>query len=1284
MKSKTRFTTRIFGLMLAVCVLVAALPLLPTAAEGAETNNSANYHPVDLSGMYNLDVFAYSGDALLDKAGSDNEWAEMLIVDGMSQELTLAGVPYTLGSFENGQYNAMCTNGDRTVAAEPGKYTTLNVLYTSSSGDNLTVPLELTYSDGSSQTVYVGDYDEGGIKKARNWGWEVSNSETDDPSIAMTATFRNNYSSGTKYIRGNTIAVESDKILTGITMKDNGNGESAWIMAMTLCGEPVDYLPLNLSNYFNMDAFKLSEQSKDTTNWWAYKVGESDIAALTNPIFNGVPYTLGSFEDGQMNALCANGADVSVPVNQGNYYTLHVLYASQDDFPMTLRLSYSDNTSTTVPVGDLGDGDTVRPVNWGSRNIVTDPIVKKLYAYGHNDDPNQNYDGERYIRSGVIAVDSTKVLTEVAMVDENAGTSGWIMAMTLGREKYNYVPQDLTDDYNMDAFKLSAESKDTTNWWAFVIDEGSLNNPTFDGVPFSFGSLADGNNNALCANGADKAVAVDVGHYDGLYVTYAASDGNMEMPLQLNYSDGTSETVSLGDFNDGGVIKARSWGWDETATHPIIQKLEAYGHNDDPNQNYDGSRYIRSGLIPVDSTKLLTGVTMVNNGGGTLAWIMAMTLRGEKLTAQVEDGYYKVDLSGVYNLDTFKKVAESNDSSDDNKWWSYVVDETARAELTNPTFGGVPYTFGSFEDGQNNAVYSKNGQVPIAVNAGNYANLYVLYASEGDREIKLTLTYSDSSSETVSVGDFNDNGTIKSRDWNSKNIGTDPIVKGLPVHGKADEYSYDGTKYIRMGIIPVDSAKELTNITMEQLHTENAWIMAMTLGAEKYDYVPQDLTNAYNMDAFKLSETSKDTTNWWAFLVEEGQLNKPTFAGVPYTLGSFADGNNNALSANGADAPIAVDEGTYDGLHLLYASMSYQIISLKLTYSDASSETVSVGDFNDNGTVKSCDWGSDRPIADPIVQKIESYGHNDDPNQNYDGEKYIRSGLVPVDSTKLLTGVTVLNTGSGNNAWIMAMTLRGEKQQFNVTSNTTNGTVTVNDQALVAAQPGDRVQVKVQADEGYVLKNGLLFYQYTYNGNTVTAPLYKRINSAVYETGEYSPEPDNVFVLTVPAIHSDVQIIAEFVPENAANAVIAADNALCVIGASYKTTGNPGLQFGSRVLTSVQVEGVTYELKSIGTLLVRAESLGQPADGQSWHDYLAAQSSVAYRNVPATKLMDLCNSYVDYSVRLVNMGGKEDAKYAAVAYATYQSEGGQELTLESALSKATSLNELTGYVASLS
>jgi len=226
-------------------------------------------------------------------------------------------------------------------------------------------------------------------------------------------------------------------------------------------------------------------------------------------------------------------------------------------------------------------------------------------------------------------------------------------------------------------------------------------------------------------------------------------------------------------------------------------------------------------------------------------------------------------------------------------------------------------------------------------------------------------------------------------------------------------------------------------------------------------------------------------------------------------------------------------------------------------------------------------------------------------------------------------------------------------------------------QTVDVSDIADNTPVLFMATESSVsvLKNSMLYYSVD-GGNF--RPMVYRKGSVVYETGAFaSPVSTNgnesgqqAWWFPKPAGAMSVTVKAVYVNTAAMTSADYIDS----FGASIrqpKEGVTAGLRFGTRALR--EYNGNT--LKAMGTMLIRKSYLdANPCDGdwQAWANAHAADLTKdgTWRNVQAASLMDRCDAYVDWSVRIVNIPTSSyDTEYIAVGWASYFDASGNRTVL---------------------
>jgi len=223
----------------------------------------------------------------------------------------------------------------------------------------------------------------------------------------------------------------------------------------------------------------------------------------------------------------------------------------------------------------------------------------------------------------------------------------------------------------------------------------------------------------------------------------------------------------------------------------------------------------------------------------------------------------------------------------------------------------------------------------------------------------------------------------------------------------------------------------------------------------------------------------------------------------------------------------------------------------------------------------------------------------------------------------------------------------------------------------------DTYNVTVTNPVGKMLKGGMLYYSENVGGTwSNMRPLAGRVNSRFYDgvdsATQAANEDTSVSFYNITAAGNttgEIKIFAEFVADTFTASITTdktSDNALKVFGVSTRDGANAGLQFGTRAYRNITVGGVEYDLKTCGTVLVKASTVAAWTDAQSAKAWVDANATLGeFKKVPTTSLLDRCDDYVDFSVRIVNMTNDtlKNTEYVAVPYANYESADGTPLDI---------------------
>jgi len=247
---------------------------------------------VDLNKDFNQDAFSFDtntnkliGDGAFDVvSATPSTYSADLVLKNQAKD----GAAFTLGPFLDTVKNALYGVG-QSITLPQGKYSSIQFAGASTNGDQ-TGTFVITYTDGTTDSVSVTEKD-----------WCTTN--TTGQTILQTMNHRHLGAAGsavdqliTNYIFVYKLTANAAKTVSGIKLPNNAD---IHLLAMNLA--PIIPIQVDLTSNFNKDAFSpdTNRANGNMNSGYSYS---SDLVN-TNPVYEGVNYTLGAVTDGSNNAI---------------------------------------------------------------------------------------------------------------------------------------------------------------------------------------------------------------------------------------------------------------------------------------------------------------------------------------------------------------------------------------------------------------------------------------------------------------------------------------------------------------------------------------------------------------------------------------------------------------------------------------------------------------------------------------------------------------------------------------------------------------------------------------------------------------------------------------------------------------------------------------------------------------------------------------------------------------------------------------------------------------------
>ncbi|HZG76992.1 MAG TPA: fibronectin type III domain-containing protein, partial [Paenibacillus sp.] len=637
----------------------------------------------------------------------------------------------------------------------------------------------------------------------------------------------------------------------------------------------------------------------------------------------------------------------------------------------------------------VADGNSYNGEVTLSWNAATDNIGIKRYVVYRDTQPNfvpnyRNKAGETTDTSfnDRVVGHRTYYYKVVAEDNDNAGAFSNEISITAG--------PSLNLPYNADGFSYYTGSTDGTGFDSYALYMADGLHPTkavvtYGDTQYKLGDLSNGGSNLFRPDAATDLNLDAATRLTSVKLMAAATGGDQSLTVTVKYSDLTStqQTFTIKDWcaaPSGTIVLDRRYRYHLSG-----------GGKDNFADSSGGCRFYQYELTP-DSSKTATALQVSGSSNVRIAAI-AVKATGTQ-SGGGGSGDVQVALGGAANQDAFSSDGNRNDGDFDL--------EDAPSKTTYPleglsdplTFDGTTYDFVNLADGAGNNAVAGSASTGVVIpfspqEQGVYSAIKMLGAATYGTQSNATFTmhYSDSTASTQ---------TLAVRDWCTTPASTDVVAKSYDHrhHQGADQaMTATGCHIYEYTLIPAPG-KTVTGISLPQ--NGSVHVLAVTLKKQ----VQVNLKPYFDKDAFS-SEAVKndgDIDGYGATYPYESM----TFStvgtygsGVKFQYGPMADGNANAVSANGQTLPLEAP-GRYSKVHVLGAGTNgTQSGTVTFHYSDATTGTA---------TLEFKDW-----CTHPSGGEVESFQHRHDSNadQPMSTGCHIYEKSLDVDASKTLTGITL-------------------------------------------------------------------------------------------------------------------------------------------------------------------------------------------------------------------------------------------------------------------------------------
>lgn len=601
----------------------------------------------------------------------------------------------------------------------------------------------------------------------------------------------------------------------------------------------------------------------------------------------------------------------------------------------------------------------------------------------------------RYLKVSVTGLDSGTIpgISDIKVLGDS---ETWSVSTPSATTKV-----DLTSSFNIDGFSYdSNKSNGNFDGRGYSYPADLVNTtPTYNGVPFQLGSMANGMNNVVKSTG--QTITVPQGTYSDLWVLGATSASAETGTFTINYTDGTSST---------GEISQNLWGMIG------LNAVETFNHRHSSTMDNSGNYSMFADSIPVDQSKTVASVTLPNS----------MNMRIFAMTLSRSTPVTMADLSSYYNIDGFSYDSDRTNGNFDGSGYSYPADLVN----TTPAYGGVPFQLGSMTNGSNNAVKG-TGQT-INLTQGAYSSIWFLGAATGGNQTgTFQINYTDGTNSTTSITE---------NDWGQRPSNT------VVTYGHRHSQTADLTgnwSYFVYSLTPT-AGKTVASITLPNNAKMKVFALSMLGSTAGAPLTPQpttpptpitvpapnlnpstvlvDLSSSFNRDGFSYDSNRAngilDSAGY--SLPAEYATPSVTYNGVPFQLGPLDDASNNVVANLGQT--IGLPQGAYTEVWFLAtATNGTWPTTYRLNYTDGTSTSA-------NMTMTA--WG------DTTSNTAIFFPHRHNATGDSPGTWRINAYRITVPVGKVVESLSLPNFGFLN---IFALTLVGSAgitgPQVNITSS---------------------------------------------------------------------------------------------------------------------------------------------------------------------------------------------------------------------------------------------------------
>ncbi|WP_261304196.1 discoidin domain-containing protein [Paenibacillus andongensis] len=556
----------------------------------------------------------------------------------------------------------------------------------------------------------------------------------------------------------------------------------------------------------------------------------------------------------------------------------------------------------------------------------------------------------RYLKISITGLDSGTIpgISDIKVLGDS---ETWSVSPPAVTAKVN-----LTSSFNLDGFSYdSNKSNGNFDGRGYTYSADLVNTtPTYNGIPFQLGPMANGMNNVVQSTG--QTITVPQGVYSDLWVLGAAGFQTETGTFTIHYTDGTSST---------GQISENLW------SVSALNAVETFNHRHSSTMDSSVEPSMFADSIPVDLSKTVASVTLPNN---TNIKIFAMTLsRSTPVTM--------ADLSSYYNTDGFSYDSNRTNGNFDGAGYSYPADLVN----TTPAYGGVPFQLGSMTNGSNNVVKG-TGQT-LNLTPGAYSSIWFLGAATGGNQTgTFQINYTDGTNSTASITE---------NDWGGQPSNT--VVTFGHRHSQTADTTGNWSIFV-YSLIPT-AGKTVASITLPNNGKMKVFAISMLGSTAGAPLTPQpttpptpiavpapnlnpatvmvDLSSSFNRDGFSY-DTNRSNGNLGGgySLPAENASSSVTYNGVTFQLGSMDDTSNNVVANLGQT--ISLPQGAYTDLWFLGTSTDGTTkIPYRLNYTDGTSTsanmTITNWDSSASNTALSFPERHSATADNPGTYRINAY-----------------------------------------------------------------------------------------------------------------------------------------------------------------------------------------------------------------------------------------------------------------------------------------------------------------------